>query len=221
MCLTSLSAGGQQSASERQNQHARFWSPEAFQQRAVIEPSSGAAISNTAISRKTGGSKPSDVRGGAYLDEGVEESEGQDDHGGEGRRYQHDDADLHQLKDVAQHHLQALGDHAVDGVDLFGEAVEEVAAGRALEERHGRVKDVEQQVHVQVAGGDDAADGDGHGGAEDGDAWRERRNSFVESCRRQMNIKVFFYNALLLTDLVQSPELQTRSASGRCRSGCH
>lgn len=104
-----------------------------------------------------------------YLDKGVKESERQDDHGGEWRRHQHDDADLHEFKDVAQHHLQAVGNHAVDGVDLFGKAVEQVSAGRALKEGHGRAQHVDQQVHVQVAGGDDAADGDADSRAKDGD----------------------------------------------------
>lgn len=107
--------------------------------------------------------------GKMYLDKGVKESQRQDDHDCEGRRHQHDDADLHEFKDVAQHHLQAVGDHAVDGVNLFGKAVEEVAAGRALKERHGRVQHVDQQVHVQLARSDDAADGDGDGRTKDGD----------------------------------------------------
>lgn len=104
-----------------------------------------------------------------YLDKGVKESERQDDRGCKGRRHQHNDADLHEFKDVTQHHLQAVGDHAVDGVDLFGEAVEQVPAGCALEEGHGRAQHVDQQVHVQVAGGDDSADGDGDSCTKDGD----------------------------------------------------
>jgi len=87
----------------------------------------------------------------AYLNEGVEEGQGQDEDGGEGRGHHDDDADLQQLEDVAQHHAQALGDHAVDGVDLLGESVEQVAAGRALEEGHGRVEHVVEQFGVQVA----------------------------------------------------------------------
>lgn len=111
-----------------------------------------------------------DCRGNrAYLDEGVKEGERQDDHSCKGCRHQHDDADLHEFEDVAQHHFQAVGHHAVDGVDLFGKAVEQVAAGRALEERHGRAQHIEQQVHVQVARGDDATEGDGNGCSEDGD----------------------------------------------------
>lgn len=109
-----------------------------------------------------------------YLNKGVKEGEGHDDGGGKGSGHQHDDADLHQLEDVAQHHLQAFGHHAVDGVNLLGEAVEEVAAGRALEEGHGRAQHVDEQVHVQVAGGDDAADGDGDCRAKDGDSWSSR-----------------------------------------------
>lgn len=104
-----------------------------------------------------------------YLDKGVKESERQDDHGCKRRRHQHDDADLHEFKDVAQHHLQAIGNHAVDGVNLFGKAVEQVSTGRALKERHRRAQHVDEQVHVQVAGGDDAADGDGDGRTKDGD----------------------------------------------------
>lgn len=104
-----------------------------------------------------------------YLNAGVQEGEGQDYDRSERRRHQHYDADLQELEGVAQHHLQAFGHHAIDGVDLFGEAVEEVATGRALKERHGRAQHVHQQVHVQVTGGDDAADGDGDGGAKDAD----------------------------------------------------
>lgn len=59
-----------------------------------------------------------------YLYKGVKESERQDDHSCKRCRHQHDDADLHEFKDIAQHHLQAIGDHAVDGINLFGKAVE-------------------------------------------------------------------------------------------------
>lgn len=104
-----------------------------------------------------------------YLDKGVKQSERENYHGCKRCRHQHDDADLHEFKDIAQHHLQAIGDHAVDGINLFGKAVEEVAAGRALKERHGGAQHVHQEVHVQVARGDDATDGDGDSRTKDGD----------------------------------------------------
>lgn len=104
-----------------------------------------------------------------YLNTSVKEGEGQNYHCGERCCHQHDDADLQELKGVAQHHLQPFGHHAVDGINLFGEAVEKVATGRALKEGHGRAQHVHQQIHVQVTRGDDAADGDGDSGTEDAD----------------------------------------------------
>lgn len=113
-----------------------------------------------------------------YLDEGVKESKRQDDHGCKRCCHQHDDADLHEFEDVAQHHLQAIRDHAVNGINLFGKAVEQVATGCALEEGHGRAQHVDQQVHVQVARGNDAADGDGNSRTKDGNTWGKVRRCF-------------------------------------------
>lgn len=110
------------------------------------------------------------VVGKTYLNKGVKEGKRHNDGSCKGSGHQHYDADFHELEDVAQHHLQAFRDHAVDGIDLFGEAVEEVAAGCALEEGHGRAQHVDEQVHVQVARGDDAADGDGDSRTKDGDS---------------------------------------------------
>lgn len=111
------------------------------------------------------------------LDEDVEQSQRKNDDSGDGRGHEHDDADLQQLEDVSQHHLKGLGDHAVDGVDLLGEAVEEVSARRALEERHGRAQDAMQKVQVKMARSDDASQRDGYGGGKDGDPWNKHREA--------------------------------------------
>lgn len=98
---------------------------------------------------------------GPHLYEDVDAGEGEEHQPGEGRGQQQDDADLQELKEVAQHHLQPVGDHAVDGVHLLGEAVQEVPAGRRLEEGDGRAQHAEEEVGVEVAGRHDAAQGNG------------------------------------------------------------
>lgn len=71
-----------------------------------------------------------------YLDEDVDAGQGKKHQAGVGRSQQHDDADFQQLEQVTQHHLQTLRDHAVNGVYLFGEAVQEVPAWRDLKKGH-------------------------------------------------------------------------------------
>lgn len=59
-----------------------------------------------------------------YLHKSIEEHQWKDDDGSEGRGQKHYDADFHQLEEVAQHHLQAVWNHAVNGINLLGESVE-------------------------------------------------------------------------------------------------
>ena len=86
-----------------------------------------------------------------YLHKGVQNCQGQEDHSSKGSRQQHDDEDLHQLEKVVQHHLQSFGYHAINGINLFSEAVQQIATGRRLKEGHGGVEHIIQEVHVQVA----------------------------------------------------------------------
>lgn len=97
----------------------------------------------------------------SHLDEDIEEDQRQDDEAGEGRGQQQDHQHLEQLEQVAQHHLEAVRDHAVDGVHVAGEAVEQVPTGRDLEEGDGRAQDAEQQGGVKLARGHHTAQGDG------------------------------------------------------------
>ncbi|KAG7215737.1 hypothetical protein INR49_021958 [Caranx melampygus] len=64
---------------------------------------------------------------------------------------QHDNADLQQLEQVPQHHLQPIRDHAVNGIDLFGETVQEVSTGGHLKEGHGRMQDTVQKIGMKMA----------------------------------------------------------------------
>lgn len=97
----------------------------------------------------------------SHLDEDIEEDQRQDDEASEGRGQQQDHQHLEQLEQVAQHHLEAVRDHAVDGVHVAGEAVEQVPTGRDLEEGDGRAQDAEQQGGVKLARGHHTAQGDG------------------------------------------------------------
>lgn len=108
-----------------------------------------------------------------YLNESIEESKRKQDHASKRSGHQHNDADFQQFEEVPQHHSQAVGNHAVDGVDLLGEAVQKVPARRALEEGHGRAEHIVQQVQVQVAGSNYSSQRDGHGGPKNGSAWNQ------------------------------------------------
>lgn len=75
-------------------------------------------------------------RSNSHLYKDVDKNEWRDYQSCEGCGQQQNDADLQQLKQVSQHHLQSIRYHAVYSIDLFGEAVEEVSTRCHLKERH-------------------------------------------------------------------------------------
>lgn len=78
----------------------------------------------------------------AYLDKEVDEAEGGDDDGGDGRGQQDDDAGADDVEQGAHEHLDDLRDHGVHRVQLLGEAVHQVPTRGPLKEAHGGAQDV-------------------------------------------------------------------------------
>lgn len=72
------------------------------------------------------------------LNEKVQEAQGWDDDGHKRRGEEDNSARADHVEHGAQEHLDDAGDDRVDGVCLFGKAVHQVPARRALEEGHGR-----------------------------------------------------------------------------------
>lgn len=88
----------------------------------------------------------------AYLDKGIEQSQWQYDHSCKRSRHQHDNANLQKFEHIAQHHLQPIRDHAINGVYLFRETIEKVTTGCTLKERHRRVKYIVEKVQMKMLG---------------------------------------------------------------------
>ncbi len=86
----------------------------------------------------------------SYLYEDVDTGEGKEHQPCEGSGQQQNDADLQQFEQVTQHHLQPIRNHAINCVDFFGEAVQQVSAGRDLKEGHGWVQDTVEKIGVKV-----------------------------------------------------------------------
>lgn len=85
-----------------------------------------------------------------YLHEEVDKSQGWNDDSSYRCGQQDDDTSPNDIKSGAHEHLDDGWDGGVDGVDLLGETVHQVPAGRALKEAHGGPEHVVQQVEVQV-----------------------------------------------------------------------
>ncbi len=101
----------------------------------------------------------------AYLDKGIEQSQWQYDHSCKRSRHQHDNANLQKFEHIAQHHLQPIRDHAINGVYLFRETIEKVTTGCTLKERHRRVKYIVEKVQMKMPGCNYSSKWNGHSSA--------------------------------------------------------
>lgn len=106
-----------------------------------------------------------------YLHKKVEHTKKWNDDSHQWCGNQDDNTRAHHVEHRAHEHLNDAGDNWVNGVNLLGKAVDQVAAGCSLKKGHRWAEDVVQHGLVEVAGRQDAPNGHGEGVTKDCHTW--------------------------------------------------